>query len=171
MVAPGNLQLDQEATFSVSATTTKNKHRPTRRRSRIVTFADTMDVHLIPSRKHFSKEEIQDYYWSKRDHGRIRGEVKEILKLMMNGDFHEEGELFWGLESYAPKAAFERSQRMSLARNVVLRQRKSLSMGHEWLSQIYQKLTKASADLAHKRGLIDRQTSLSSAPVHQIMIR
>lgn len=170
MVAPRNLLLNEEATISVSETRTKQKDHPTRRK-RIVTFDDCLDIHLIPGRQQFSREEIQDYFWSKNDHCRIRGEVREILKLMMNGGFQEGRPIFLGLESYEPKAFYERSQRMRLAKSAVLRQRTSQTIGHEWFSQTYQELAKSSADLAHTRALMDRQTSLGTAPFHQVIIR
>jgi hypothetical protein len=171
MVAPGSFRFNLEAYFSVSEV--NDKLSATKKRGRTVNFSDTVKVHMIPSRKQFSKEEIRDYYLSRNDQDRIRGEIKVCLKRVVKGDLDEkEEEELRGLECYTtPQACHERSQRIKVAIDVVMRQQSSGFLDDEWLSQIYRKLTQYSANSAYVRGLMDQQKNLASPPFIQAMVR
>jgi hypothetical protein len=174
MVAPSSgifherIDFDQEASFSVS----QAKKPTNKKRGRSVKFCKSIHIRMIPSISQLSKDEIQDYYLTKNDKKRIRGEIKVCLKRMAQKNLRtEEDDELRGLESYTPQAYSARIQRMRLALHAVLMQQTSGPLTNEWLSQIYRNFTESSANTAYIRGLMDQQMQNAAPPFKQIMIR
>ena len=172
MVAGGRHTFQRESSFCKGEKDKKQRSPTLTRKARAVRFAETVNIHSVPSRRQLTLQEIHSSYMNKSDHFRIRSEIRTSLLRMMQGDLNEkEEEDLRGLEFYTPTASSERSQRIKIAVDFVMRQQKTGEVDEEWLGQVYRKMTASSAAQAHRRGLLDQQKNRSSAPPVQIMVR
>jgi hypothetical protein len=140
-----------------------------------VQFDERVHVRNILSRRLLSKEEIRDCYMSKAEQKNIRGEIKLLLKRVVEGDAScaaENQEELRGLESlYTPGANFARKQRKRLSLHAVLIKQLSGPLTDEWLTKAYSNFTQPSVHAAYIRGFMDQQLDRQSAPFNQMMIR
>jgi hypothetical protein len=140
-----------------------------------VKFDEHVHVRNISSRRLLSKEEIRDCYMSEAEEQKIRGEMKSLLKRMMEGDAscaaENEEELRWLESYYTPEANIARQQRKRLGLRAVLIKQSSGPLTDEWLTKAYSNFTQPSAHAAYIRGFMDQQLDRESAPFNQMMIR
>mmetsp|Transcript_121379 Transcript_121379/g.181322 ORF Transcript_121379/g.181322 Transcript_121379/m.181322 type:complete len:172 (-) Transcript_121379:117-632(-) len=171
MVAPTQSSMEPEPTIRISNNDLYSKSPPSKKRGRSVHFAGSVDVHVIESRRQFSREEIQNCFLSKRELDQIRWDIRACLQKMLEGGNAEEDEELRGLESYAPNKYLARIQRMRLAVRTLIKQQEFGELDDRWLLHNYSALTEVSVSTARVRGMKDQQPDPASPPFSQIMVR
>lgn len=148
---------------------------------RSVSFAKTMQVYSVPSRRQLSKEELQSCYFSPDEQRIIKDEVREWATKLNAGrlstkDVEEESR---GLERCTPKFFFETKTRKYQAKSSVLAQQ-AVGADANWIAASYRAITEKAAQLARTRGLFDQHVMLhssgrlhdkSSPPLNLVMFR
>ena len=129
---------------------------------RMVSFAlERNDVHLIPHCSHYSAEEIQALYLSKREYRRIEKENSDTLRYMNRGIFPDsEKRYFRGLEVLLNKARMERQERQAMVLMAVLEEQEYCGrIQPQWFQSTVGDVTSHSADVARIMGEMDAEAA------------
>jgi hypothetical protein len=160
--------------------------KKSKQRGRSVAFCKTVKIHTVPSRKHFSKQEMESLHMSRQDFLGIKhGVIFRLNQLEQQGQGQttndnddettnssdNDDDTLRGLEECGPKTYMERRRRIDSAVQTVLRRQK-LGCDDELTSELYRKCVRQSSWTAHLRGLQDEQESqYQSPPKKTTMVR